>query len=160
MSGGQAAGPPPETHMMIEGPIKWSGGHVIRCSECAAEGGWRLTVSPGDGPLRKPANDADLTCPEGHTRQHPLIYPDVVRALIAACRDGDLTEQKVTAALQAIDWRPHNRIIRHGAVTYLPWEYEPGPDEAAWPDLCWVYQGGTLPRPPAPVKHPGAARPS
>jgi hypothetical protein len=148
MSDGQADGPPPETHMMIEGPIVWSGGYVIRCSECAAERGWRLTVHPDTDPGHAPADVADLTCPDGHTQQHPLIYPDVVRALFSAYSDGGLTEQKVTAALTAIGWRPHNRIIRHGAVTYLPWEYLPGPDESTWPDLCWVYQGGILPWPP------------
>jgi len=149
MSNGVPDEVPPEAHMLLpDAQIGWAGGYVIRCRECGATTGWRLTAQPSTGPDHALSDDADLTCPEGHTQRHPLVYPDMVRALIAACREGAVDEQPAASALRAIGWRPHNRIVRHGAVTYLPWEYLPGPDEAAWPDLCWVYQGGILPRPP------------
>jgi len=149
MSDDAEPGTPPEAHMLLAGALCWAGGYVVRCSECGATTGWRLSAHPGTGPDHVLSDDADLTCPEGHTQRHPLVYPEMVRALMAARRDGDLAGQAAAGALEAIGWRPHNRTVRHGAVIYLPWEYEPGPDEAAWPDLYWAYQGGTLPRPPA-----------
>lgn len=96
-------------------------------------------MHPDTDPGHVPADDADLACPEGHTQPHPLVYPDMVRMLYAASPRGNPTEQEAAAALQVIRWRPHNRIVRRNTIIYLPWEYEPGPDETRWPDLCWVY---------------------
>jgi hypothetical protein len=134
--------------MLLAGGLGWSGGYMVRCRECGATTGWRLSAYPDTDPGHAPADVADLTCPEGHTQQHPLVYPEMVRAVVSACRDGELTEQAAADALQAIRWRPHNRIVRRNTAVYLPWEYVPGPDEATWPDLVWVYHGGILPRPP------------
>lgn len=152
MSDDALPGLPPETHIMIAGPIGWAGGYVIRCRECGAADGWRLSVYPGGGPVDAPGDDADLTCSSGHTQRHPLVYPDMVWAAWSSRHGDAFTGEQVSAALRAINWRPHNRVIRHGAPRYFSWEYEPGPDETAWPDLTWVWQGGALPRPPAAPK--------
>jgi hypothetical protein len=66
-----------------------------------------------------------------------------------AFRDHVPNDREAAAALAAIDWQPRDRVARRDTVTYLPWEYKPGPDRARWPHLAWVYQGGTLPRPPS-----------
>lgn len=134
--------------MLVSGPIMWAGGYVIRCAVCGADEDWRLAVRPGSGPADRPGDEADLTCSQGHTQQHPLVYPDMVWAVWSSRGGGGVfSEPEATAALAAIDWRPHNRVVRHGTVIYFSWEYEPGPDETAWPDLAWVWEGGTLPRP-------------
>jgi hypothetical protein len=138
----------PETHFLVNAPVGWAGGYVIRCGVCGAASGWRLSVYPDPDPGHVPADVADLTCPEGHTQEHPLIYPEMVRMLYAASPSRTPDDQEAAAALSAINWRPHNRVVRRDTVTYLPWEYKPGPNRIRWPDLVWVYQGGTLPRPP------------
>lgn len=132
--------------MTVSGPITWFG-YVIRCSTCGADADWRLSVHPDADPGHVPAEDADLTCPGGHTQRHPLVYPEMVRMLFAAAPGGNPTDRDGAAAMAAIDWRPHARVVHLRKVKYVPWEYEPGPDEAQWPDLCWVYTGGVLPRP-------------
>ncbi|MDT9136260.1 hypothetical protein RSW15_24310, partial [Escherichia coli] len=68
--------------------------------------------------------------------------------MMAGCRDGELDTQAAASALQAIDWRPHARIVQDGTVTYRPWEQEPAAYWLArWPELYWASQG-LLPQPP------------
>jgi hypothetical protein len=142
-------GMPPEAHMLIAGALSWADGYVIRCHECGATTRWRLAAHPDTDPGHTPADVADLTCPEGHTQRHALVYPEMVRALMAACSDGDLTPQAAASAMQAIDWRPHARIVQDGTVIYRPWEQEPGAYWLAmWPELYWASQGLPFQRPP------------
>lgn len=112
------------------GRLVWNG-RPVRCPECGLDELWTLRLErEGDSEL------ALGVCTNGHSVQHPLIYPELVHTASGFHRDGRLTASAQAPELQS--WTPH---WRDGDGTYRDWN-QPGPIDwpTQWPDVVVAHE--------------------
>jgi hypothetical protein len=104
------------------------------------------TLAVEDKPF-KSGLSAYATCPNGHRKEHPLIYPSVIRVI--AEKDG-ADARAISEALTAIGWWPHLchwRDLEDPEHTlfldYRPWDDSlAGIMECHYPDLVAAFRHG------------------
>jgi hypothetical protein len=126
--------PLPPEHLIYEfrcDEIRWRS-YLLACPDCGSDRGWVLRVQ--QEPWTS-GEDAWALCPLGHRVFHPLVYPQMVHALItwAAAPEPD-RPRAPGEALRAIGWHPHYRD------DYMPEELATG-----WPSAYLRFRSWTLP---------------
>lgn len=86
--------------------IRWNS-YLLTCPDCRSDHGWVLRVQ--QEPWTR-GEDAWAVCPLGHKVFHPLIYPEMVHALLAWAASSEPDRPETPGeALIAIGWHPRYR---------------------------------------------------
>ena len=125
------------------GEITW-GTYQLTCRECGAARGWLLQLRTESGTR---GETACAVCDSGHRMEHPLVYPRMVRILIAWALTPEDERPPAGHALDAIGWQPNKvewlndhdvlpdpRILP--VAIYRPWtDPSGGYWQRYWPEL-------------------------